>query len=103
MSSTTDDSSSHNRIYLYVFGVLAVLTVVTVTAGSLSLPAGLGIVIALIIASVKGSLVAAYFMHLVSEQKPVLWLMVATLILLLTLFGLFILAFYDQGDIGHVA
>ena len=102
MSNSTQDVSSHTRTYLIVFGALAVLTVITVSIGSMSLPVGLGIVVALLIAGVKGSLVAAFFMHLISEQKPIFWLLIATFILLLALFGLFIAAYFDQGGLGVV-
>ncbi|MEE9161665.1 MAG: cytochrome C oxidase subunit IV family protein [Candidatus Neomarinimicrobiota bacterium] len=103
MSAATPNVESHTRTYLFVFGSLAVLTVITVSLGSLSLPAGLAILVALVIAGVKGSLVAGFFMHLISEQKPIFWLLILTLFLLLALFGLFIAAFYDSGGIAHVA
>ena len=103
MSSATQNVESHTRTYLFVFGALAVLTVVTVMVGSLKLPVGLAILVALMIAGLKGSLVGAFFMHLISEQKPIFWLLILTLFLLLALFGLFIAAFYDSGGIAHVA
>jgi cytochrome c oxidase subunit 4 len=58
------------RVYLLVFGALAVLTGVTVGACYLlQLPVHYAIIVALAIASVKGFLVAGYFMHLLSEKK----------------------------------
>jgi len=57
------------RRYLMVFGALAVLTVVTVTIARLHLPTHETILLALTVAVVKGSLVAAFFMHLLSERK----------------------------------
>ena len=102
MSTTVQNTSGHVRTYLTVFGALAVLTVVTVTIGYMSLPVGLGITIALIIAAVKGSLVAAVFMHLVSEVKPIYWLLIMTFFFLLVMFTLFIGAFMDQAG-THVS
>ena len=102
MNTTAQDTSGHARTYLTVFGALAVLTVVTVTIGYLSLPVGLGITIALIIAAVKGSLVAAVFMHLASEVKPIYWLLIMTFFFLLVMFTLFIGAFMDQAG-THVS
>ncbi len=102
MNATAQNIGDHTRTYLMVFGVLAVLTVVTVAVGYLSLPIGLGITIALIIATVKGSLVAAVFMHLASEVKPIYWLLLMTLFFLLVMFVLFIGAFLDQGG-THVS
>lgn len=57
------------RKYLIVFGMLAILTVITVLVNRLDVPKGTAIAIALIIASVKAGLVAAYFMHLISERR----------------------------------
>jgi cytochrome c oxidase subunit 4 len=59
------------RVYLTVFVALAALTAVTVGAFYYlkDLPVTYAILVALAIASVKGSLVAGYFMHLLSEKK----------------------------------
>ena len=58
------------RVYLIVFAALAVLTGVTVYACyGLKMPAHIAIGIALVIASIKGFLVAGFFMHLLSEKK----------------------------------
>ena len=97
MSSASSDPGTHTRTYLTVFGALAILTVVTVTVGYLSLPVGAAIVVALSIASLKGALVASFFMHLISEQKPILWLLLLTLGLLLVLIFILIIAFYDHA------
>jgi cytochrome c oxidase subunit 4 len=68
----------HVRAALLVFGSLLVLTAFTVTAWKLHLPHRTAIALALLIAVVKGSLVAAWFMHLISERKVVYWLLVLT-------------------------
>ncbi len=65
----------HVSVYLMVFSALAVLTVVTVAISYLHLPTGYAIGIALVVATVKASLVALYFMHLISEEKVILWLL----------------------------
>jgi caa(3)-type oxidase subunit IV len=58
------------RVYLIVFGALAVLTALTVYACyGLKMPAHIAIAIALAIACTKGFLVAGFFMHLLSEKK----------------------------------
>jgi len=58
------------RVYLIVFGALAVLTGLTVYACyGLKMPAHIAIAIALVIACAKGFLVAGFFMHLLSEKK----------------------------------
>ena len=73
------------RVYLYVLGALAVLTAATVAARFyLHLPTGQAIALALAIASIKGFLVAGFFMHLLSEKK----LIYAILILTVVFFGI---------------
>ncbi len=65
----------HVRVYLMVFAALAVLTVVTVGISYLHLPTTHAIAVAITVATVKASLVALYFMHLISEEKVILWLL----------------------------
>ena len=72
------DLKKHVRTYLMVFGGLMVLTLATVGVKYLHLPVIPAIMVALAIALVKGSLVACYFMHLISERKLILILMLAT-------------------------
>jgi len=72
------DLKKHVRTYMLVFGSLMVLTLVTVGLKYLHLPTVPAIMIALAIAMVKGSLVACYFMHLISERKLILIIMLAT-------------------------
>lgn len=82
------------KIYLLVFVSLMVLTFVTVAVSRLHLPVAGAVAVALVVATIKGSLVAAYFMHLVSERKLIYWVLWTTvglffLVLLLPLWGLF--------------
>lgn len=76
MSAETHDIKASVRIYLYIFGALAVLTIVTVAASWLHLSIAAAIALALLIASVKGSLVAAYFMHMLHERRALYGLVV---------------------------
>ena len=66
----------HVRVYLMVFLALAFLTIVTVAISYLRLPMSTAIPLALVVATVKAGLVAGYFMHLISEQKVILWVLV---------------------------
>ena len=102
MDSTAQDVSKHTQMYLYIFGALAVLTVITVAVGYLSLPIGAAVVVALLIAGLKGSLVASVFMHLRSEKKMIYWLLLMTAFFLLVLFTLIIALFYDFGGTPNV-
>jgi cytochrome c oxidase subunit 4 len=63
------DIDKHVRIYISVFVALMVLTVVTVAISYLDLSTPIAVTVALLVALVKGSLVACYFMHLISEKK----------------------------------
>jgi cytochrome c oxidase subunit IV len=59
-------------VYLAVFAALLLLTVVTVGVSYIDLGGLLNIAVALIVASVKATLVALYFMHLRYEDRLVL-------------------------------
>ena len=72
------------RKYLMVFVALATLTIITVGISYLHLPTHLAIVLALVVATIKGSLVAAFFMHLISERK----LIYAVLLVTVFFFGM---------------
>jgi cytochrome c oxidase subunit IV len=63
------------RAALFVFASLLVLTGLTVTAYTLHLPIHTAITLALLIAAVKGSLVAGWFMHLISERRIIYWML----------------------------
>jgi cytochrome c oxidase subunit 4 len=66
----------HVRVYITVFVALMGLTVVTVAANFLlHLSVAGTIALALFIASIKGALVACYFMHLISERKLIYWVL----------------------------
>jgi cytochrome c oxidase subunit 4 len=73
-----DDIRSHVKTYYMVFGALMVLTVVTVGVSYLHLPVGLAILVALIVAIIKGSLVALFFMHLSHERKLIYYTLALT-------------------------
>jgi len=74
----SEDIQKHVRTYMIVFSILMVLTFVTVAVSYLHLPVRTAILLALIIASIKGGLVACFFMHLISEKKAVYSLLVLT-------------------------
>lgn len=79
------DIDRHVRAALFVFGALLVLTGFTVAAYYLELPTRLAIVLALAIATAKGSLVAAWFMHLISEKRLIYWALILTAVLFVPL------------------
>jgi cytochrome c oxidase subunit 4 len=63
------------RTYIVVFVTLMALTLITVAISRLHLPIPEAITIALVVASIKGGLVASYFMHLISERKLIYWVL----------------------------
>ena len=69
------DIDKHVRVYITVFVALMALTLVTVAVSYLDLSTPMAIGVALLIATVKGSLVACYFMHLISEKKLIYWVL----------------------------
>jgi cytochrome c oxidase subunit IV len=66
-SEMHDEAHSGPGKYVLVWIALMVLTVVTVLTGRMHLP-NFGLLLALVIASVKGMLVLLYFMHLAEHQ-----------------------------------
>ena len=89
------DIDRHVRIYITVFVALMVLTIVTVAVSRFHLPVGLAVTVALIVATVKGSLVACYFMHLISEKKLIYAILVLTVVFFAVLMALPILSYLD--------
>ena len=56
------------NVYLGIGSILLALTAITITVSFIDL-GGWNVVVALIIASIKGSLVALFFMHLLYDKK----------------------------------
>ncbi len=79
------DVDAQVKRYLLVFGTLLTLTLITVGVAALDLGGHSAIALALFIASIKASLVAAFFMHLVSEKKLIYSILLVTLAFLVAL------------------
>jgi len=96
--SSHHDVSKSVRTYMMVGAALFVFTVITVAVNQVHLAIPAAITVALIIASIKGSMVASVFMHLSNEKR---WIYGA---LLLTLLGFLILmtvpSFTNMDHIG---
>ena len=74
MAGSHADVSKHVKAYIGVFVALAIGTVITVVAANMNFGGhGVNIAIALLIATVKASLVAAIFMHLKWEKSGAIW------------------------------
>ena len=82
------DIDRHVRIYITVFVALMVLTIVTVAISYLHLSMPIAVTVALLVATIKGSLVACYFMHLISEKKLIYAVLALTAIFFIALMAL---------------
>jgi cytochrome c oxidase subunit 4 len=74
------DIDRHVRVYITVFVALMALTIITVAISYLDLPTPVAITVALVVATIKGGLVACYFMHLISERRLIYAVLVITVI-----------------------
>ena len=75
------------RVYITVFVALMALTIITVAISRVHLPVPIAISVALLVAVIKGSLVACYFMHLISEKKLILAVLALTVAFFIVLLG----------------
>ena len=89
------DIDKHVRVYITVFVALLVLTIVTVAISRFHLPVHQAVTIALIVASIKGSLVACYFMHLITEKKLILAVLALTVVFFIALVVLPVVTVHD--------
>lgn len=74
------DVSKSIRTYVMVGAALFVFTGITVAANQVHLAVPAAITVALIIATIKGSMVASVFMHLSNEKKWIYGALILTLI-----------------------
>ncbi len=75
MSQSAEDIREHVRVYVTVFVALACLTGITVAISYIGMRTALAICVAMVVATVKAGLVAGYFMHLITEQRVIIWLL----------------------------
>ena len=77
---SVDDVKKSVKTYFVIFGALMALTIITVGVSYVHLPIALAVIVALVVATIKGSLVAMYFMHLLHERKVIYWVLMLTVI-----------------------
>ena len=92
----------HVRIYVAVFIALLALTLITVAVSRLGLSVHMAIAVAIFIATIKGSLVAGYFMHLISEKKVIYAALILTVVFFAALMWLPIFANSNTVVYKHV-
>ena len=83
-----EEVKKHVKTYVGVFAALLILTAVTVWVSYFHLPIGYAVIIALAVASVKGSLVALFFMHLSHEKKIIYGSLLLTAIFFVVLMSI---------------
>ena len=84
------------RAYMTVFVTLMVFTVLTVAASRFHFAVPIAISIALIIATMKGSMVAGVFMHLSHERKAIYGALLLTLVFFIVLLFIPVLGSLDR-------
>ena len=84
------------RSYMIVGSMLLVFTGVTVAANQFHFAVPLAIAVALIIATMKGSMVAAVFMHLSHEKQLIYGALLLTAAFFFMLLFLPVLAYMDR-------
>ena len=88
------------RSYMIVFAMLMVFTVITVAVSRFHFAVPIAIAVALVIAAMKGSMVAAVFMHLSHERRWVYGTLILTVVFFLVLLMLPVLTSLDGLGIG---
>ena len=75
---SVEEIKAETRVYRNVFLALGAFTAVTVAISYLDVSFGVALALALLVATIKGSLVACYFMHLLSERKLIYTVLLIT-------------------------
>ena len=95
MSSDPEAVKKTVRLYFMIGAALFVFTAITVAVNQVHLVIPLAITVALIIATIKGSMVGSVFMHLSHEKK---WIYGALLLTLVFWLVLMAVPFFTLSD-----
>lgn len=101
MHSDQADVEKSVRSYMTVFAMLLVFTVLTVGASRFHFAVPVAIAVALVIAGMKGTMVATVFMHLSHEKKWIYGSLLLTVVFFIVLLSLPILTVLDNLSIGN--
>jgi cytochrome c oxidase subunit 4 len=94
-----EEFKKHLKPYYVVFVALICLTAVTVGVSYLKLERPIAITVALIIATIKAGLVAAVFMHLISEKKVIFAVLILTALFFALVLALPSLTLYEHRHV----
>jgi cytochrome c oxidase subunit 4 len=102
----TEAMPHHKVNYFAIFGLLVVLTIVTVGVAFIDIQQEwIKVVLALTIASIKASFVALFFMHLKFESKLIYFILIVpltlTIILIFALFPDVVLPAWNKMMLGR--
>ena len=99
MAKESKESIEHHiQTYIRVFIALGVLTVITVAVSYLNVSFIEAFFIAMTVATIKGSLVLGYFMHLITEIQMIIWILVATVTTFIILMFIPLISLTDQAS-----
>lgn len=96
MHSDVDAVRKSVRSYMTVFAMLMVFTIITVAASYFHLAVPIAISVALIIATMKGAMVAGVFMHLSHEKQAIYGTLLLTVVFFLVLLFLPVFTYMDR-------
>ena len=97
MATESKESIEHHiQTYIRVFIALGILTVITVAVSYLNVSFIEAFFIAMTVATIKGSLVLGYFMHLITERQMIIWILVATVTTFIILMFIPLISLTDQ-------
>jgi len=92
------------RQYMMIGAALFVFTAITVAVNQVHLAVPLAITVALIIATIKGSMVASVFMHLSNERKWIYGALLLTVVFFAVLIAIPLLTVLNNiGSLSEVA
>lgn len=81
MAESAEEIRAHIGGYIKIGIALFVLTAVTVGVSYIEFNSVfLTVFVGLLIATIKGALVACYFMHLIEEEKLIYWVLAITVV-----------------------
>ena len=96
-AETPEEIKKHVTTYMVILGTLLLLTLMTVAVSYMSVSVIMAIVLAVSIASLKSSLVAGFFMHLLGEKGVIYWVLFLCVILFLPLILVPVLSHVDSA------
>jgi caa(3)-type oxidase subunit IV len=96
MASGHEDLQKHVKTYVKIGIILGVATIITVALSYYEFPThGMNIIVGMIVAAIKASLVGLIFMHLNHERSLIYKVLVFTTVFVL---AMFVLVYFTHGD-----